>query len=264
MSVRFSAFSKTIAGGSGKKVVKTLDDLSTRASDFASVMNLDVDDAAALFQSGLAGETEPLRRFGIDMSAASVEAFAYANGIAETGSKLTEAQKVQARYQSLMEQTSKTQGDFAKTSDQQANAQRILNARWDDAKAKLGKGLLPIMADFTTFLIDKGVPAVEDFSDWFNDTGVPAIKDLGKKLKPLADELLPAAASGFKAIKGFAKDALPFAEGIVGAFNDMPDWVKKALVGGVLAGVAAKKTGALSFFGGGKGLVGAPGCAEGL
>ena len=38
-------------------------------------------DALALFQSGLAGETEPLRKFGIDLSAAAVEAHAIATGI---------------------------------------------------------------------------------------------------------------------------------------------------------------------------------------
>ena len=65
-------------------------------------MNLDVNQAAELFQSGLAGETEPLRKFGIDLSAAAVEASAYANGIAKAGKPLTEQQKVQARYALLM------------------------------------------------------------------------------------------------------------------------------------------------------------------
>jgi hypothetical protein len=244
LTVRFSAFTKTIAGGDGKKVVSTLDDLTTRASDFASVMNLEVADAAALFQSGLAGESEPLRKFGIDLSAASVEAFAYANGIAESGAKLTEAEKVQARYASIMEQTSKTQGDFAKTSDEQANSQRILNARWEDAKAKLGKGLLPIVAEFTEFLIDKGVPAVEDFSAWFNDEGIPAMKKLGEKYGPMVVDT-------FKGIHDFAKDAVPFVEGIVTSFNDMPGWIKKVLIGGAAGGLAAKKLGLGSLVAGG-------------
>jgi hypothetical protein len=246
LAVRFSAFTKTIAGGDGKKVVSTLEDLTTRASDFASVMNLEAGEAAALFQSGLAGESEPLRKFGIDLSAASVEAFAYANGIAEAGAKLTEAEKVQARYGSIMAQTAKTQGDFAKTSDQQANSQRILNARWEDAKAKLGQGLLPIVADFTNFLIDEGVPALEDFSDWFNKEGIPAMKKLGEKYGPLV-------ADAFKGIKDFAKDAAPFAAGIVGAFDNMPSWAKKVLTAGVVGGTLAVKFNAGSLF---KGLTG--------
>lgn len=145
MAVQFSAFTDQIGGG-GAKSVQVLDDMSTRIADFASVMNLDVAQAAEKFQSGLAGETEPLRKFGIDLSAAKVQAYAYAEGIAAAGKPLTEAQKVQARYALLMKQTAKTQGDFANTSGEAASAQRIANAQWDNARAKLGTALLPAIA----------------------------------------------------------------------------------------------------------------------
>ena len=145
MAVQFSAFTDQIGGG-GAKSVQVLDDMSTRIADFASVMNLDVAQAAEKFQSGLAGETEPLRKFGIDLSAAKVQAYAYAEGIAAAGKPLTEAQKVQARYALLMKQTAKTQGDFTNTSGEAANAQRIANAQWDNARAKLGTALLPAIA----------------------------------------------------------------------------------------------------------------------
>lgn len=152
LAVQFSAFSSTIAGEGGD-VVGTLEGITTRASDFASVMNLEVADAAALFQSGLAGETEPLRRYGIDLSAAAVEAYALANGIGDGTGKLTEAEKVQARYGALMEQTSKTQGDFANTSDGYANSQRILGANLENLSATIGQALIPALAGVTAFLI---------------------------------------------------------------------------------------------------------------
>ena len=261
LSVRFSAFSKTIAGGDGRKVVGTLDDLTTRAADFASVMNLEVADAAELFQSGLAGETEPLRKFGIDLSAAAVEAFAYKNGIAKAGEELTEQQKVQARYAYLMQQTSQAQGDFANTSDQLANQQRILGARFDNAKAKLGTALLPIMTDAVSFLNDKGIPAFEDFSKWFTDKGLPAIQDFADDMKPLVRELLPAAGDAIGVISDGVQKAAPYAKDLVEAFNDMPDWAKVALVGGGTGLLAGKKLGLLgkgSLLGskGGGGLLG--------
>lgn len=128
IATQFSAFGKTIAGAGGD-VTGVIDSISTRGADFASVFNLDVNDSLRLFQSGLAGETEPLRKYGIDLSAAAVEAFAFSKGIAKKGEKLTEAQKIQARYASLMEQTSIAQGDFANTSDGLANQQRILDAQ---------------------------------------------------------------------------------------------------------------------------------------
>jgi len=166
LAVQFSAFSKTIAGKGGD-VVGTMKDLTTRGADFASVMNLDVNEAMGLFQSGLAGETEPLRKYGIDLSAAAVEAHALSTGIVSNKNELTESAKVQARYSLLMQSTAKTQGDFANTSDSLANVQRRLGANWDDMQATVGMKLLPIL---------------EKFSGWIVDTGLPALSGLGRFL----------------------------------------------------------------------------------
>lgn len=184
IAVQFSAFAETIAGQGGN-VSAVIDELSTRGADFASVMNLEVSDALALFQSGLAGETEPLRRYGIDLSAAAVEAYAMANGIGESGRELTEAEKVQARYGSLLEQTNKVAGDFANTSDGLANSQRIANARLEDARASLGNSLLPIMATVTQFAADTFVPIIEGIGQafqWMADNlniVIPVLAGLG-------------------------------------------------------------------------------------
>lgn len=144
MSTGFAAFAKTIAGDGGD-VVKTIDDLTTRASDFASVMNLDVGRAMQLFRSGLAGETESLRQFGIDVSSATVEQFALANGLARSKKELTEQVKIQARYGVILEQTSHMAGDFANTSGDLANSQRILSAQFKDLQDNIGTGVLPMM-----------------------------------------------------------------------------------------------------------------------
>lgn len=143
LAVQFSSFASKIAGPGGD-VVATLGDITGRAADFASVMNLEVADAARIFQSGLAGETEPLKKFGIDLSEAGVKAYAMANGIGDASGKLTEQEKILARYGSLMEQTEKTKGDFANTSDSMANRQRILAAEFTNVRAEIGNALIPI------------------------------------------------------------------------------------------------------------------------
>ncbi len=116
-----------------------------RATDFASVMNLDVEEALLVFRSGLAGESEPLRKFGIDVSAATVNTVGLAAGLGGVNGKLSEGEKVQARYLAIMEQTAKTAGDFANTSDGLANRQRILSAQWEEMQATIGKELEPAM-----------------------------------------------------------------------------------------------------------------------
>ena len=176
IATQFSAFAGTIAGAGGD-VAGVIDQLSTRGADFASVFNLEVSDALGLFQSGLAGETEPLRKYGIDLSAAAVEAYAMANGIGESGRQLTEAEKVQARYGLLLESTNKTAGDFANTSDGLANSQRITSARFADASAALGNSLLPIIQTITVALADTFVPILETVGAWFaeNPTVITAV-----------------------------------------------------------------------------------------
>ena len=189
LAVQFSSFADKIAGPGGD-VVGVIDDLTTRGADFASVMNLEVSDALGKFQAGLAGETEPLKRFGIDLSEATVKAFAYENGIAEVGATLTEQQKVQARYGSLMEQTAKTQGDFANTSDGLANSQRILTATFKDVQAEVGEALLPILAELTTAMI----PLVEDLTPIFKqllEALAPVISTVAENIGPLVKSLTP-------------------------------------------------------------------------
>lgn len=145
-AVAFSAFGRQI---DSEDLAGTFEEYATRATDFASVMNLDVNRAMQVFQSGLAGESEPLRRFGIDMSAAAVASEAYATGITESGKALTETEKVQARYSLLMKQTSEFQGDFANTSGELANQQRIMAAEMENARIELGEELLPVMLEAT-------------------------------------------------------------------------------------------------------------------
>lgn len=153
LAVRFSSFATTVAGEGGD-VVAVMDELTTRAADFASVMNIDVAEASRVFQSGLAGETEPLKRYGIDLSAAAVQQYALANGIAKTSEVMTEQQKIEARYGLLMASTDKTAGDFENTSDSLANTQRRLTAEWGNATAAMGEGFLPVVEKIANVSVD--------------------------------------------------------------------------------------------------------------
>jgi hypothetical protein len=172
-SVQFSAFADKVAKGSGRDVVDVLEEMTTRTADFASVNNLSMAEAAQIMQSSLAGETEALRRYGGDVSAAAVETFALENGLIKTKSELTESIKVQARYGLLMEETNKVAGDFANTSGGLANQQRILTAQYEDLSARLGKTLIPLVTDATQSLNEMAASA-GDVADALRDIpGVP-------------------------------------------------------------------------------------------
>ena len=134
----------------GKDLNNFATDLTSLSTDLASFNNTTTDEAIIALGAGLRGESEPLRRFGILLNAADVEAKALELGLGKTvtvNGKLKtvvdEASKVLARQALIMEQTSIQQGDFARTSDGAANQQRILAAEIENSKAKIGVGLLP-------------------------------------------------------------------------------------------------------------------------
>lgn len=225
-AVQFSAFSKGIAGPGGD-VVGTFSSILGRATDFASVMNLEVAEALGLFQSGLAGETEPLRRFGIDLSAAAVEAYAYATGIAESGTELSEAQKQQARYKYLLEQTAAVQGDFAATSDELANKNRINAATWDDLQAKIGNAFLPVASALATMLSETVFPAIDKLitehgpalAEAF-EAAIPAFESFVEDVLPKLPELFETIGEAMPGIIGGLATIIPFLVDMAGKFGN--------------------------------------------
>jgi hypothetical protein len=166
-AVRFSAFAERIVGEGGD-VAGFIGDISTRAADFASVFNIEVAEALGVFQSGLSGEAEPLKRFGVNLLQTEVNAYAARNGIGALGRELTETEKVQARYGLLMEATNKTAGDFANTSDGLANGMRILRAQVTDTQGEIGNALLPILAEI--------LPIVRELVTQFGQKLVTAVQ----------------------------------------------------------------------------------------
>lgn len=124
------------------------------ASDLASFNNQDPTDVLEALQSGLTGQIRPLRQFGIEISEAALKQEALSQGITKSVEEMTMAEKVQLRYALILKQTGNAQGDFARTSDELANSQRILRAEWEDLQADLGQLLLPTMVQFVDALGD--------------------------------------------------------------------------------------------------------------
>jgi hypothetical protein len=113
------------------------------ASDLASFNNIPVAEALEKIRAGLVGESEPLKSLGININEATLKQKAMTLGLSDGKEALSASAKAQAAYAIMLEQSTKAQGDFARTSDGAANQQRILEANVKDMTASLGKGLLP-------------------------------------------------------------------------------------------------------------------------
>ena len=142
------------------------------ASDMASFNNTSVDDAILALRSGLSGETEPLKKFGVALSEVRLKEEALAMGlIKSTREALTPAAKAQASYSLILKDTKLAQGDYARTSDGTANTMKTLAAKFQDAKVALGEALMPAF---------KGLLAVLKLI-------IPILTTLGKFLKKNED-----------------------------------------------------------------------------
>lgn len=119
--------------------------LTGLSADMASFYNVEQDVAATALNSVFTGETETLKRFGIVMTDANLQAFALSQGITKSTSAMTQAEKVQLRYAYVMQQTGLAQGDFAKTSDSWANQTRILTERWKEFSTAVGQVLMNVV-----------------------------------------------------------------------------------------------------------------------
>lgn len=113
--------------------------------DMSSFYNLDHDETWEKIRAGIAGETEPLKALGINMSVANLEAYALSEGIKKSWKEMDQGEQVSLRYGYLMKVTADAQGDFNRTQDGFANKLRTVKGRIDDFAKSLGEILLPFV-----------------------------------------------------------------------------------------------------------------------
>lgn len=113
--------------------------------DISSFFNISIEDAMQKLQSGISGELEPLRRLGYDLSQARLEQTALNLGIKESVANMTQAEKAELRYYTIMTQVTTAQGDMARTLEAPANQLRILQAQLTQAARAIGNIFIPAL-----------------------------------------------------------------------------------------------------------------------
>ncbi len=172
------------AGLAGEENATFSKDLVTLATDLASFNNTSVDEALMALGSGLRGEAEPLRKYGVLLDDATLKAKALEMGIYDGNGPLDQQAKIMAANAVIFEQTKTQQGDFARTSDGLANQQRILAANMENVGITIGTALLPIVNTLVTFFNDSLVPAFDAAFGWIRDN-IPTIATFGGVLTGL-------------------------------------------------------------------------------
>lgn len=138
----YAVFGKA-AGLANKANAEFSKGLVKAAGDLSSFHNADPSEVLDNIKSGLTGEAEPLRKYGILISQVNVEHEAMRLGLIKQGQAMTEGQKILARREIIMKSLGAAQGDWERTMDSAANQERLLAANSQDTAAALGKSLLP-------------------------------------------------------------------------------------------------------------------------
>lgn len=140
-------------GVAGDRAAYMSQRLTQLGYDIASYYDLDVNEAVNKVKSGFAGELEPLRSLGYDLSQARLEAVALELGITKSFDKMTQAEKAQLRYHAIMTQVTSVQGDMARTINSAANQMRIFKEQVTLAGKALGDLFIPILQKVLPYAI---------------------------------------------------------------------------------------------------------------
>jgi hypothetical protein len=183
--------------------------LTKLGADLASFYNTSVSDALDAIKSGLVGEVEPLRRYGVLLSETRVQQEA----LVETGkthaSSLTASEKLLARQALIYRDTAKAQGDFTRTSGGFANQTRILGANLRQFEIILGQALIPTLTDLIT-----------KTNEWLSKS---------ENQKRIQDDVTEAADKGAKTVK-FLSDAYGVGSKLLGPWVKGNIEAQKALI----------------------------------
>lgn len=117
--------------------------LTQLGSDLASFKNISNDVAKTALKSIFTGETESLKNLGVVMTEANLQQYAYSKGIRKKIKSMSEAEKVNLRYNYVLEKTKNAHGDFERTGGGAANQMRIFQSTLKDLGETFGQYILP-------------------------------------------------------------------------------------------------------------------------
>lgn len=116
--------------------------LTKLTADMSSFYNVEQEVVAKSLQSVFTGKTEPLRRYGLDLTQATLAEWAMKQGLDADIKSMSQAEKTMLRYQYVMANTVVAQGDFARTADTWANQVRILKQSFEQLGGVVGTSLI--------------------------------------------------------------------------------------------------------------------------
>ncbi len=143
----------TEMGVASNKAATMSNSLTNAAVDLSSLFNKDFQTVMEDLESGMQGMTRAVRKYGIDISEAALAETAAAYGIQKSVENMSQAEKMQLRYATIIRQTSLAQTDFARTIQTPANMLKILKEQVLEVGRAIGNVFQPVLQTILPVLI---------------------------------------------------------------------------------------------------------------
>ena len=132
-------------GQTGEVITAISKSMTMLAGDISSLFNVDYSTVATNLQSGLIGQSRALYKYGIDITNATLQTYAYRYGIEKAVSEMSQAEKQQLRLLAILDQSKVSWGDLANTINSPSNMIRQFANNVKEAGMVLGQLFIPVL-----------------------------------------------------------------------------------------------------------------------
>lgn len=137
----------TGVGVAAKDALGMTEAIQRRSIDIGSLWNVSDAEAYQAILSGISGEAEPLKKFGVALNETAVQAELLRLGFKGNAQQAPEAAKSIARLNIIMRASASADGDAIRTKDGLANKTKAAQAAFRDLSVAFGQNFLPAAAD---------------------------------------------------------------------------------------------------------------------
>ena len=133
-------------GQTGEVSTAATKSMTMLAGDISSLFNMDYSSVAQNLQSGLIGQSRALYKYGIDITNATLQTYAYELGLSKTVLEMTQAEKQQLRLIAILDQSRVSWGDLANTINSPSNMLRQFTNNIKETGMVLGQLFIPVLS----------------------------------------------------------------------------------------------------------------------
>ncbi len=129
----------------GENSINVSKALTMLSADLSSLKNVELGTVMNNLQSGLIGQSRALYKYGIDITNATLQTYAYKFGLSKAVSEMSQAEKMQLRMIAILDQSKVAWGDMGDTLSTASNQYRIMKQQLSNLARVIGNLFMPIV-----------------------------------------------------------------------------------------------------------------------